>query len=649
VANTPPILFNKGRVTSRAAAMLELGEMTIAEDAEYRLGDEGVHSVEGTAAFNSTAESGAIRASGFAEFEGAPDLVVACVGSNMRKAAAGLTGAFSDFTGVGSPGQASVPSNGLTDTFGGSDTLDLLHYANEYAVLNGNDRNRTIEKTGDMKYLGMRANTAAPTVTNTGAGSGFTLGNGNTIDYWVEERVKDANGTIVKRNASLKAQVAKLTGTGGNVKPEVNRPAVVNRETTHWAAYATATNSAYPIGFEIGEVAVGTTKIEDVRTGSNPQAPGGSAYPLVTVSLQGVLEVFPKFGPPPERSDTGDIFEDAAVINDLSDRSIVRFSFFDSLHAWPASNVIKFGTKRADEVQVIRRIGSLLLVLLRDSVWRVLTLPQPTDAAFAPERAKEEAVGQHGCVGSQAADVVDDGLGPVKLAYVTTAGVVITDGGAWDVLSDDIDWEEEVDVSQLSLSILKYNQRKLRLEMSYIAKDGTRKEAFFHLHPSHLKFNAVGRPRAKATWPINRPALSLTPVAIGGVNYMFAGAGDGRLYRLDAGTTNTMPGGAIAFRVRSARMYLAGVGAETTITEGWVHHNAADGVEAVASLHQHSEGSDHVAETLADFSREEATTVYKQALCEAVQVDIRVTNPANRVRLDFATFDIKVPRSEKFE
>ena len=120
----------------------------------------------------------------------------------------------------------------------------------------------------------MLDNTTAPSVSrDAGAGIGFVLSTGTAIRYWVEERVKDAGGNIVRRNFAPSSTVATLTGDGSTDKPVITRPATVSSDTTHWALFGTAAGGTYPFGSEIAEVAIATTTIEDTRTGNNPPIP----------------------------------------------------------------------------------------------------------------------------------------------------------------------------------------------------------------------------------------------------------------------------------------------------------------------------------------------------------------------------------------
>jgi len=117
------------------------------------------------------------------------------------------------------------------------------------------------------------ATTAASISRDAGAGTGFTLTTGTKIDYWVQERVKDGAGSIVKSNFSPASSIVTLTGDGTNDKPVITRPATRGADTTHWALFGTAAGQAYPNGAQLSEVVIATTTIEDTRTGNDPLLP----------------------------------------------------------------------------------------------------------------------------------------------------------------------------------------------------------------------------------------------------------------------------------------------------------------------------------------------------------------------------------------
>ena len=583
-----------GLVTAKDPALLDAGELTRADDAEYHPNDPALWKIRGRAAFNSTAEASSIKGLRYLEFDGGTDLLVAHVGTAYRQATAATSGTFSDLV------------TGLT----GGDTLDSIHYANEHFLFNGVDRTRVIASGGTVTLHGMTANASAPTVSrDAGSGTGMTITSGSTIKYWVEERVKSGS-TILKRNAATSATVLTHTGDGTLDKPVITRPTTVNSEATHWALYGTATNGSFPTGAEISEVVIATTTIEDTRSGADPVIPSGETYETIAVSIAGVTSTTAKHTAPPVAS-TGDVMEDSLVVNDTSDTSQIAYSVEDEPHAFPSVYRIKFETKEADEVLCIRVLGRSIVVLMRNSAWRVDTLPRAHDAAFATERVKEQIHGAHGGVGVYCAAVFSYGEG-VRLAYISRYGLLMTDGYVWDVVSDDLDWRSTWNIGSLSSAFLRYNPVEYRLEMFGLNAAGTRVGYYFHVHPSHRKNGPSFR--AKVTGPINFPATSGVMAHIGGEDIPFGGIASGTVYQEGAGAASA--GGSLAYVCRTRKEHPAGYLANSAVRRVAVHHTAAatSTQTGTAYLARYVEGEDVMESALDSVSlrRNEPTTVFRQ-------------------------------------
>lgn len=608
-----------GLVTSRDPSLLADGELTRADDAYYKPNNPGLWKVRGRTAFNS-AEASAIRGLRFLEYDGtASDMLVAAVGTKYREAVVGVTGGFADAV------------TGLT----GSDTLDSVHYNGVHYLLNGVDRNRARDATGAWRYHGMLANTTAPTYTNSGVGTGFTLSSGITITYWVEERVKSGT-TILRRNAENGGTKLTITGTGVLIKPVITRPAQLNPDATHWALFGTAAGGAFPTGAEIAEVAIATTGIEDTRTGTDPLLPGGSLYDIVTVTIEGVNESFARNGEPPIAT-TGDIFEDSLVLNDVSDASRIRYSDTDNPDAFPAVNFIRFETKEQDEVKMIRTLGRSIIIGLRDAMWRVDTLPRPEDSAFQIERVKEQIYGAHGCVGPLAAATFSFGQG-IRLAYVSRYGILVTDGFQWDVLTDDVDWPNLVEVSQLGNAVLTNNPREWRLELDYTPLGGTSNTAalFLHYHPSHAKSAIGGGLRAKLSGPIHRAARCAVKADLAGEHRIYTGNSNGIVYFEDNGNSDTSGAGGISMVGLTGDIYIAGVGKQARVPRTFVHHQAAPGQTVTARLIEHNENEEDANET--DpllLTKREMTASYKAGFAEAFQFGFENSDSLGQVCVDY--------------
>ena len=621
------IPLSGGLVTSKDPSLLAKGELTRADDAEYLPNDPGIWKVKGRSAFNSSPEASSVLGGRYLEFEGGTDLIVTAVGTTYRQATAGLTGSFTDLV------------TGLT----GGSTLDSVHYNNAHFLLNGVDRNRAIASDGTASLHGMLANASAPTVSrDAGAGTGFTLTSGNTVEYWVEERVKSGS-TITKRNAATTSEVLTFTGDGTLDKPVITRPTAVNSDATHWALYGTGANVSFPTGFEISEVAIATTTIEDTRTGTDPGAPTGEAYEVVQITLAGATVNIAKNGPPPI-SDTGDVLEDQIILNDTGDRSLAKFSFYDAPHAFPSVNVIRFETKEADEVRLIKRLGGIVIAGLRDSMWRILTLPNPEDAAFQPGRVKEQIEGAHGVMGPKAACLFSFGQG-LRMAYVSRYGIHVTDGYSWDDLADDLDWDATVDVASLSAAVLINNPLRYRLEFYYRPSGGSSNTKALYLcyHPSQAKSGVGGGFRAKITGPINVSANDAFTAIVSSETKVFTCKADGVVYLEGGADTDASSVGNPAMVVRTGQIYLNGIGMEGRVKEVWLHHSAgASGQTATVKVIQHSAGKgDETSPRPISLERREATSVAPSIRGEAFQFGVENSDALGVFRTNYFAAEVE--------
>ncbi len=155
--------------------------------------------------------------------------------------------------------------------------------------------------------------------------------------------------------------------------------------------------------------------------------PGTSEYPTFEISLLGVSSFVQRNGLPPTWN-TGDIYHDCLVVNDVSKPHIIRYSYPGSPHAFPSINFLPFRSDKADKVTFIRRVGDILLAGTTNSLWRINYLPNPSDTFLQQGRAMEPISTEHGIVGPLAADVfTPEGANP-HLLFVAKTGIFMTDG-----------------------------------------------------------------------------------------------------------------------------------------------------------------------------------------------------------------------------
>lgn len=631
------IPVHAGRVTSRDPSLLQAGELTVADDVTYKPGDPGLHAAGTRAVFNSAAEGAAINGARFCEFHDAPDLIVAQVGTALRKATVGLTGAF---TGISYGGAATGNLVGAVERTASATTVDSTHYGNEHAILNGVDRNVLIQSDGTAHTHGMLAASTAPTVEVTGTGQ--VLATGSTLTYWIEEQVRDSTtNAILKRSASSSAETVTYTGTGASVTLTVTRPAIRDSQATHWALYRTATNGSFPVGAVVVSGIIADTTLPDGLGSANPGLPTGDTYELATVTLAGTSSNFPRNGQPPIAS-TGDIFEDSLVTNDISDRATVRYSWPDEIHKFPACNVIKFETKELDEVVLIRSLGNFIMVGLNRAMWRINTFPRPSDAQFDGGRVKEQVCG-YGVVSPLAADLFDFGTG-LRLAWVSRSGVMVTDGSSWDILTDDVDWQATVEPSRYSSIRLVNNAAEYRLEMDYTPLGGTAntETMYLHYHPSHAKQGAGGGVRAKVTWPIHRAATASLRAVIDGEDRILTVNTDMKLYVEDEGLTDASGAGGRIMDVQTSEYAAPGRKTDLRVSRFWAHHSGAPSREARVSLFVGVEGQEPQ-EAWADIGLgiREATQAGKQGNGQHFSFRFRNADTLGPLRLNYFLADVE--------
>lgn len=619
----PPISVGNGLVTSQDISTIPDGSLSRADDCYYKPNNQAPWKAQGRSAFNATAEAGSIKGVRALTFDGATDLLVVHVGTTYRKANLGTTGTFADLV------------TGLT----GGSMMDSTHYNNQHILWDGVDRGRVVDSAAAVTLLGMLANTAAPTADAT-TGTGITISSGSNLKYWVEERVKSGT-TILKRNAATADEVVTVSGTVTDKAIIITRPTTVNSDATHWALYGTATDGSFPTGSEISEVVIATTTITDNRTSGaptvDPVIPTGDEYDIVSASIAGLTTNVAKNGPPPTM-ETADVLEDSIYGWDVNNKSVIQYSVPDEIHQWPSFYKIRFETKEEDEGVAVRTIGQIGVALMRDSAWRIQTLPVPEDSAFQPERVKTQIDGAFGCAGALAADTFSMGGGP-RLAYISPdGGLIITDGYDWGTVHDDLNWEETFDVSKLSTARLTNNPSEYRLEMTATEKSsGLVKQWFFHYHSTHLKeATQQGTVTFKVTGPVNLQATSKTRGLLSGKRRLFSGHTNGVVY-LDAGQETDGAGNTISMDVETKEYYFSVVGARNRLTRLHCHHQAGTATQtATVNLIAKNPGEDEVStpETVS-LARREPTPLYIEGHAEAFRLRFRNSDSSGPVSLDY--------------
>jgi len=642
----PRFFVDQGLVNSRDQSLLKPGELSRADDGYYKPGDPGLWVVPGRTLYNSTPEAGTITGVRFLGYDTAADIIVTLLptvgGGTYRRGPATATGAFVDLlAGVGA---------------GTRDGFDSIYYNGTHTLFNGSSRGVVVDSAYATRFLGMFPNTAAPTVSViTGAGPGFTISPTKGITYWIEERVK-VGGVIIKRNATPSAaQTATVINPGAvpvvwNVR--VSKPATVNSDATHWAAYATSTltpspgsgianGQGFPVGAEIGEAPIGTAFIDDLRTGTDPGLPSGSIYETMAVGIAGSFLQVPRNAAPPI-ADTGDVLEESFVLNDITDRSLIRYSWAEVPDAFPSLNFIKFSEKEQDEVRLIRMVGMVMVVLLRDSAWRIDYLPRPADAEFNRGRCRSRIPGAPGVVNNVNAAAVFSMGDKYFLAYVSPVGPVMTDGFAQSVLTPDLDWPSMVNMAALDKCTLLFNEEKYQVEIRYPATGSSvaNKILLLNVHPSHLKENPGGSFAGKVSGPVARPSTAATAALISDQQGVYSAQATSLYFEWN-GQAATDPATTVPIELvcRSGDIYLSDLGKQANVERVWIHHNIGSG-NITGHLLTKNEGQSDTDRTWSiGTSKREATSWYLGALSEGIVYGGNILSPSIPMKMNYFVID----------
>jgi sugar lactone lactonase YvrE len=188
-----------------------------------------------------------------------------------------------------------------------------------------------------------------------------------------------------------------------------------------------------------------------------------------------------KNGEPPSSS-TGDMFQGCLVVNDLSDPSLLRYSYPDEPDSFPSTYYLNFETRENDAIKLIKVVNNRLIVGLGASLWRVNYLPSERDAVFDRGKTMEAITRDYGVVNPMCACTFSPD-GPTEyLAFVSNQGVHYTDGYNLTTLTDGVDWRTDVlSTSSTSTPIALINDKENCILRFYYRNDALGDESYMCL------------------------------------------------------------------------------------------------------------------------------------------------------------------------
>lgn len=530
---------DKGAATGIDVSQVRPSELQEAEGVVYKPGDPAAHKIGGRALFASTGTSTAVNGFKFVDFDSATDRMLAQTNGNLYSSP------------IASPSFASIRS-GLTAT---ALHLDSTKFSDDMFMCNGLDANWVVLPGNTTIAHGLTASTAPPTYTS--AGSGIT----GTFIYWVTEydATNDVESAVVASGATLSVTVTDDTVT-------ITKPATVNTSATHWRLYRTKTLGAFPIGWLVATVAIGTTTYADSTTDAALVllAP----YPIVT--LNGASEG--RNHPPPVfRSLT--TFEGSLA--GVSTGRSLYWSETGTPHYFPVSYEMPFRPTFGGTTRCVRSIGRSVIVFFDNEAFRVNFLPKELDATFDTGVAQERMCNFG--TPSQNGAVSFSGWGGVQmLFFASRQGPMLTDGNSVDRAVRAIDWPNTVDLENLDRCVALDNPDMWRIELYYPTSDTTLWRCLHFYYEPYRTTAEGGFPELVWTGPHRVPGPGVY-VTVDGIHRVYTGSRttSGSVYLEDSGYEDAADlvdaAGTVNFKMRTGRIYPVGINGETTAKRVFIH------------------------------------------------------------------------------
>ncbi len=291
-------------------------------------------------------------------------------------------------------------------------------------------------------------------------------------------------------------------------------------------------------------------------------------FPALTIRPFGQTISVGRNGKPPVASQ-GCIFQNSLVLDDASDESIIRYSAPDAIDAFPGVNFINF-EEGGDRVVVKFTVGQVMVVGLNGRCERVTYLPREVDAEFDRGRCKETIEHSNGVAGRKAACLFTLPGAGTQMAHVNRSGAYRTDGYSVLPLTNDLRWEQHVDLDNLSRSVLVNNPERHELLFFYAPRGSVTPTILtkclrFHYHQTHLKGGE--NMLLKVSGPSDVTVVSAAGGLLRSGQYvLYTGHGTAGTIHLENQSNVT------AATIKTRQMYQSGFGNEWKYDDLYIHH-----------------------------------------------------------------------------
>ena len=411
-----------GGVNEREPTLIDDSELQDTDGAEYRVGEQGLFVARGR---DEVGDLGSLTGKGLYEcgFDDSAGYLIAHTGNSIYSAPVAASLSFTLIDNLPSGSSATVGS----------------HYASRHYTANGKSNRKFEAVTGGITSfpIGMSTSTF-------GTSAAASVGNGDItcstgLEYWTTEYdsvrgIESLHGStshtgIIKSASSV---IVITTGVSSNARADKIR----------W--YRSTDGGGFPDGGLIQTTAIGTTQITDNNT-----AVGSLTVPGYGIISIGGLDTDRDEAPPVFSVIFGP-FQDSLLAVSVDEPRNLRFTPAGYPDSWPSGYGIPLETARRDEIVTGVVLPGRVGVFCNDSVHTVYRLPRDADSIFAAGEAQEVLTDERGCVSRRGACTFTPPGASQFAAWVSRDGIWASNLASAPVpLTDKIDWEGRVDISEL--------------------------------------------------------------------------------------------------------------------------------------------------------------------------------------------------------
>jgi hypothetical protein len=302
-------------------------------------------------------------------------------------------------------------------------------------------------------------------------------------------------------------------------------------------------------------------------------------YPTVVYEAGGAAAQVGRNFPPPS-ANTGDVINETLVLNDMSNRSMIRYSYPGEPDYFPPTYYLDFETKANDVVQCIRAVNNRLIVGLDNQLWRVNYLPSERDASFDRGKAIDNISGQYGIVSPMCATTITIEGQSETLAFVSNFGLHTTDGYNIITRSKCLTWQYS---GKFATPIALLNDTENRcLRIYYRDSDDPDRELCLWASYDRADIDAEGN--FKFSGPVSmanyvsannygKLESAWNVIKSDGSSRFYMGyssataGGAGKVYQEDPDGLGSIPGYTSTYKYKTRRMYLNGLGSEWMVDD----------------------------------------------------------------------------------